>query len=150
RGRRAEAERLLEQLTKADHTNDEIASELVGLLRSRGAIDRALELLGKLARARPELLSTWLDRADLLEGVGRLDEAHGTLLAALKVAPEDARLLERDGRMLHRLGHKAEALERLARALELRPQNPELRAYLDELSPKKGEGHADLARAYAE
>jgi tetratricopeptide (TPR) repeat protein/transglutaminase-like putative cysteine protease len=149
RGRRAEAEKLLDQLSAADRENDDVISELVGLLRARGAVDQALELLEGISRARPDVLSLRLDRAELLEGVGRVEEAHATLEAALAIAPEDARLLERDGRLLHRLGREAEALTRLARALELRPQNPELRAYLTELQPKK-ETHADLARAYAE
>ena len=150
RGRRAEAEKLLGQLAAVDRTNDDAASELVGLLRSRGAIDEALALIDQVAQARPDLLSTRTDRAELLEGVGRFAEAHATLEAALVIAPDDARLLERDGRLLHRLGRENEAIERLSRALELRPQNPELRAYLTELQPKKDEARADLARAYAE
>src|SRR5262249_14659628 len=124
------------------------------LARSRGDVERARELGDRLQRLRPDQLAFAADCAELLDGAGRGDEAHAVLKAALEIAPEDARLLERDGRLLHRLGRETPALERLRRALELRPQNPELRAYLAELEarlqPKAVDRASDLQRAYAE
>jgi transglutaminase-like putative cysteine protease/tetratricopeptide (TPR) repeat protein len=152
RGRRDEAEALYRRIRGLEHDDVEAMRELYGYARARGAIDAALALLDELAAARPDLPTTLVDRAELLEGVGRRDEAHRALEAALAIAPEDAKLLERDGRLLHRMGREPEALTRLRRALELRPQNPELRAYLVELEPRPQarDPHADLQRAYAE
>ena len=87
-------------------------------------------------------MQTALDRADVLEAVGKGAEAHEALKVALTVAPEETRILERDGRLLHRLGRDGEALPALRRALELKPQNPELRAYLFALQPKERAGRS--------
>ena len=155
RGRRAEAEALFGKLSDAEHDDADSLHERFSFARSRGLVDQALQRLDEIARVRPDLLSTALDRAELLDGIGRSQEAHLTLEAALLVAPEDARLLERDGRLLHKLGREPDALPRLRRALELRPQNPELRAYLAELEAralpdKSKDPRSDLALRYAE
>jgi transglutaminase-like putative cysteine protease/Flp pilus assembly protein TadD len=154
RGRRDEAEKLYQQMTTLEHDDADAWHELFTFARGRGAVDAALGALDRLQKLRPDTLSYALDRADLLDGIGRSDDAHRVLEAALTVAPDDAKLLERDGRLLHRLGREVPALERLRRSLELKPQNPELRAYLAELEARLGPAQAaaahDLQRVYAE
>src|SRR5262249_12976679 len=110
RGRRVEASALLERVAEAERDDTDALRELFTFARSKGAVEKALALLDRVAAARPDVVGTALDRAELLDGVGRSDQAHGVLEAALKVAPEDARLLERDGRLLHRLGREPEAV----------------------------------------
>ena len=154
RGHRVEAEKLLARVLDGEHNDDDAITELFAAARGRGAVDAALGWLDRLERVRPDLLSVAADRADLLDGVGRVADAERALAAALDLAPDDAKLLERDGRLLHRLSRDAEALEKLRRALALHPQNPELRAYVAELEARgdsahaKGQ-HADLAAAWA-
>lgn len=147
RGRRAEAQKLYERVADAEKDDTDALRELYSFARAEGATAQALAFVDRIARARPDVLQTALDRADVLEAVGKGTEAHEALKVALAVAPEEARLVERDGRLLHRLGRDDEALPVLRHALELKPQNPELRAYLLALQPKEQKG--DLARAWA-
>jgi tetratricopeptide (TPR) repeat protein len=155
RGRRAEAEALFARLSDAARDDADALHERFSFARARGQVDAALARLDEIMQKRPDLLSTALDRAELLDGIGRGEEAHRALEAALLTAPEDARLLERDGRLLHKLGREKDALPKLRRALELRPQNPELRAYLAELEAralpdKSKDPRTDLALRYSE
>ncbi len=147
RGRRVEAQKLYARVADAEKDDTDALRELYGFARAEGATAEALGFVDRIARARPDILQTALDRAEVLEAVGKGAEAHEALKVALAVAPEEARLLERDGRLLHRLGRDGEALPTLRHALELRPQNPELRAYLLALEPKQRA--TDLARAWA-
>jgi transglutaminase-like putative cysteine protease/tetratricopeptide (TPR) repeat protein len=153
RGRRAEAQTLLGRALDGQRLDDDTVQELFAIARGRGALDDALKWADLLIRARPDLLSAATERADLLDGLGRSADAHATLTAALAIAPEDHKLLERDGRVLHRLGKSADALAELRRALELHPQNPELRAYVAELTarerPKDTHAAVDLAATWA-
>ena len=68
--------------------------------RARARRAEALAFVDRIARARPDVLQTALDRADVLEAIGKGGEAHEALKVALTVAPEEARILERDGRLL--------------------------------------------------
>ncbi len=152
RGYHDEAERRYGLLHAATVDDLGVLRELFSLARSRGDLDGALKLLDQMAQARPDLFGTQVDRADLLDGVGRTDEAHAVLHKALAELPDEPRLLEKDGRLLHRLGRDVEALAEFRRALELRPQNPELRAYVREVETRGGKPAAadDLARRYTE
>jgi transglutaminase-like putative cysteine protease/tetratricopeptide (TPR) repeat protein len=155
RGRRADAVALYGKIAEAQRDDSDALHELFSWRRARGELDASLKLLDQLEKLRPDTSAFALERAELLDGVGRTEDAHKALEGALALAPDDAKLLERDGRLLHRLGREVPALEKLRRSLELRPQNPELRAYLSELEarlqPKAGAGAAnDLSRAYAE
>jgi transglutaminase-like putative cysteine protease len=147
RGRRADAQKLYARVSDAEKDDTDALRELYSFARAEGATAEALAFVDRIARARPDVLQTALDRADVLEAIGKGGEAHEALKVALEVAPEETRLLERDGRLLHRLGRDGEALPVLRHALELRPQNPELRTYLLALQPK--EPGTDLARAWA-
>jgi transglutaminase-like putative cysteine protease/tetratricopeptide (TPR) repeat protein len=147
RGRRAEAQRLYERVSDSEKDDTEALRELYGFARQQGAATAALAFVDRIARARPDILQTALDRADVLEAIGKGAQAHEALTLALAVAPDETRLLERDGRLLHRLGRDPEALRLLEHALAVRPQNPELRAYLHALAPESRA--SDLARAWA-
>jgi transglutaminase-like putative cysteine protease/tetratricopeptide (TPR) repeat protein len=147
RGRHADAQRMYQRVAEAEHDDVDSLRELYAYARSRGLADQALTFIDRIAEARPDVLQTALDRADVLEGIGKTAEAHQALTVALQVAPEETRLLERDGRLLHKLGRETEALAELHRALEIRPQNPELRTYVHQLEAKDDKG--DLARAWA-
>lgn len=147
RGRRAEAQKLYTRVSEAEKDDTDALRELYAFARQSGAVDEALAIVDRIARARPDILQTALDRADVLEAIGKGPDAHQALTLALAVAPDETRLLERDGRLLHRLGRDPEALAVLKHALEVRPQNPELRAYLHALEPESRAG--DLARAWS-
>ncbi len=153
-GRRDEVERRYAAIRAAQADDLSALRELFALARGRGDVPRALALLDEMARARPDLTAVTLDRAELLDGVGRSQEASETLARALAACPDEPRLLERAGRVLHRLGRDQDAIVRFRRALELRPQNPELRAYLREVEiaveGHKAGGGDDLARAWTE
>jgi tetratricopeptide (TPR) repeat protein len=153
-GLRGEVELRYRAIAKASADDLTALRELYTISRSRGDLDAALKLLDSMAQARPDLPQPSIDRAELLDGAGRGDDAHQVLAHALEACPDDSRLLERDGRLLHRLGRDDESLERFRRALVVRPQNPELRAYLREVESrggaKKGSGADDLARAYTQ
>lgn len=147
RGRRSEAQKLYQRVAEAERDDTDALRELYGFARAEGAAAAALAFADRIAAARPDVLQTALDRADVLEAVGKGGEAHDALLVGLAVAPDESRLLERDGRLLHRLGRDGEALAELKHALDIRPQNPELRQYLQTL--EKEERGGDLARAWA-
>ncbi|MDB4971022.1 MAG: Cell division protein FtsK [Myxococcales bacterium] len=147
RGRRADAQKMYARVADAERDDTDALRELFSFARAEGASKQALELVDRIARARPDVLQCALDRADVFESMGKGGDAHEALKVALEVSPDETRLLERDGRLLHRLGRDEEALGQLKRALELKPQNPELRAYLLALQPK--ERGSDLARGWS-
>ncbi len=147
RGRRTDAQKLYQRVAEAERDDTDALRELYGFARAEGSSSAALAFADRIAAVRPDVLQTAIDRADVLEAVGKGGEAHDALLVGLAVAPDETRLLERDGRLLHRLGRDPEALAELKHALEVRPQNPELRQYLQTL--EKEERGSDLARAWA-
>ena len=152
-GQRSDAEALERTLAKADAADTEARHELFMAARSRGATAEALGFLDEISRLRPDLLSTYLDRAEILEGQNRLADAETELARVLGIVPDDAKLLEKDGRLLLRLGRDVDAKARYRRSLELVPQNPELRAYLAELDERSHPGAStgsDLVRNWAE
>ncbi|MEO6950519.1 MAG: DUF3857 domain-containing protein [Polyangia bacterium] len=74
-----------------------------------------------------------VERAQLLEGLGRTGEAVAELEARMARVPDDPDLEERLGRLLLGEGHKSDALPHLRRALALKPQTPTLRAMLSDI-----------------
>ena len=81
-----------------------------------------------------------VERAQLLQGLGRTDEAIAELAALTARLPDDAATEERIGRMLLGAQRKIEALPHLRRALELRPQTPTLRALLADIDASEQGG----------
>lgn len=89
--------------------------------------------LRKLIEIRPDhahaynaLGYTLADRTE------RLTEAHQLIEKALKLAPEDAFIMDSMGWVLYRMGRNREALEHLERAYKLRP-DAEIAAHLGEV-----------------
>lgn len=146
RGRKDLAQKILAGIVEEADDFDAL-HELWTFARARGELPAALALNDRMRRARPDALSVLDNRAELLEGNGRAEEAAEALEAALAIAPEDAKLLERSGRLLLKLGREQAAIDRFKQSLALRPQNPELRAYLADLR-KDQENRADLSRAF--
>ena len=152
RGHRTEVEALLQRIAEADFDDVDALAQLYGFARGRGDNALAEKLLDRIDRQRPDRLQTKIDRSELCEDSGKLDEAERALRELQSVVVDDARLTERHGRLLHRMGKDDAAVAELERSLELKPQNPELRTYLTELLPlsKGNHGAGDLARTYAE
>jgi tetratricopeptide (TPR) repeat protein/transglutaminase-like putative cysteine protease len=146
RGRRADAQALWRALLPTHADDLEPLRELFDAARVHGRYDEALALMGRMQRARPEVVSLYFDRAAVLEVSGRLDEAARMLQDALRLMPDDVRLLERLGKLLMRLGRKDDALRFLRRVLELTPQNAALRDYLAAQDPARD---SSLARTWA-
>ena len=62
----------------------------------------------------------------------RIDEAHGLIETALKLAPDDPFILDSMGWVLYRMGRNKEGLGYLQRAFKMRP-DPEIAAHVGEL-----------------
>ena len=96
-------------------------------------VDLLEENLRKLIKIRP-------DHAHAYNALGftfadrnvRLTEAHELLTRALKLAPDDAFIMDSMGWVLYRMGRNREALEQLQRAYALRP-DAEIAAHLGEV-----------------
>ena len=95
--------------------------------------------LRKLIQIRPDhahaynaLGYTLADRSQ------RVEEAHGLIETALKLAPDDPFILDSMGWVLYRMGRPKEGLDYLQRAFTLRP-DPEIAAHLGELLWTAGE-----------
>jgi tetratricopeptide (TPR) repeat protein len=107
-------------------------------------IDLLEENLRKLIKIRP-------DHAHAYNALGftladrnvRLTEAHELLTRALKLAPDDAFIMDSMGWVLYRMGRNSEALGHLQRAYKLRP-DAEIAAHLGEVL--WAEGQQDEAR----
>ncbi len=107
-------------------------------------IDLLEESLRKLIKIRP-------DHAHAYNALGftfadrnvRLTEAHELLTRALKLAPDDAFIIDSMGWVLYRMGRNSEALGHLQRAYKLRP-DAEIAAHLGEVL--WAEGKQDEAR----
>jgi len=110
---------------------------LVQILLDRDDLEGALRLLDEARALDPADLSTRLREADLLAANGRDEEAEAAYAAALKIAPEEAEILERRGQARLRARRTAEALSDFQAALELKPQNPQLKELLRAIEPAR-------------
>lgn len=87
---------------------------------------RVIEMKPDYAHAYNALGYTLADRNQ------RVEEAHGLIETALKLAPDDPFILDSMGWVLYRMGRSKEGLDYLQRAFSLRP-DPEIAAHLGEL-----------------
>jgi stage II sporulation protein D len=89
-----------------------------------------------------------LNRAGLLEDLGRVEEAVREYETAVRLAPNDARVLAAWGRAAFGAGNRSSARQALARALESDPEEPEaLRAMGElEMAEERWEEAASLFR----
>lgn len=142
-----EAEAVYTRLLSLCPDDTEALRALLGRAKARGETEKALELIARLATARPELLTPLRERADVLEGAGRIEPALSVVNAAMPQLQGDPDWHERRGRLLLRLGRTDLAVQAYRRSLELKPQNPTLRKYLAMLDPQ-ARSSEDLARAF--
>lgn len=146
-GHHPEAEAVYTRLLTLCSDDTEALRALLSRARARGETDKALQLIDRLAGARPELLTPLRERADVLEGASRIEPALAVVNAAMPQLAGDPDWHERRGRLLLRLGRSDLAVGAYRRSLELKPQNPALRKYLAMLDPQ-ARSSEDLARAF--
>ncbi|HUK65801.1 MAG TPA: DUF3857 domain-containing protein [Anaeromyxobacteraceae bacterium] len=112
-------------------------SALVQILLERADLEGALRLLEEAQALDPADLASRLRLADLLASNGRESEAEAVYAGALRIAPEEAEILERRGQARLRAHRTQEALADFQAALELRPQNPQLKELVHAIEPAR-------------
>lgn len=120
--------------------NFEAATIFYDLARLCLAVNKSQDALAALATWRSlQPLNTTPDavEAEILEGLGRGEEAVASLERALEICPEDHKLLARQAQLLLRLARKSEGLAALERSLDLQPNQPELREYVEFLKAER-------------
>lgn len=126
-GRFAQSAGFAQQLIAAQPRDIE-ALLLLGLaLGAQGEIERAVLLLTKVARERPNHAHPCYDLADLLRRRERVPEAIAQFRAARDLEPRDARLAYAEAEFLVEVGKPAEAVDTLEAALRLAPAFPSAR-----------------------
>lgn len=126
-GRFAESAALAQQLV-AEYPRDMEALMVLGLaLGGLGELDRAVLLLTRVARERPNYAHPCADLADLLRRQDRVADAYAQFRAARELDGNDLRLAYAHAEFLLETGRAAEALGELERALQLRPAFPSAR-----------------------
>ena len=129
RGRRVEAEKLLRALAEAESDDTDALRELLSRSRApRAAIGTRWQLVDEIARARPDVLQTALDRAELLEASARATRRTRRSRRRSRSRPRRRGCSSATGASCTGSGatRGAAGLTAGARA---QPQNPELRAY---------------------
>lgn len=146
-GRARDAEARYREILAQSRDDQESLRQLVARARARGDVDEALRLLDRCQAVQPEVVWPLRERAEILEGAGKLTESLARIDAAMSQLGNDPEWNERRGRLLTRLERTEPAAAAYRRALELRPQNPTLRQYLAHLDPQARSGD-DLARRF--
>jgi transglutaminase-like putative cysteine protease/tetratricopeptide (TPR) repeat protein len=130
-GQVARAKEVLHRALTIDFADEQARRQLIEIAKGRGDTDRALALLAERSKLRPFDTDAYLERARLLSGVDRFEEAGKELDAALAIAREDDRLVSEEGRVALRAGERERALALFGRALELNPNLVEVRKYVE-------------------
>ena len=95
------------------------------LLQLAGRPAEALAVYDKALDYKPASIETLLSRSALLEQLDRVDDALADLERAVRIAPDDAMVLNAYGYILANRTHQSrKAWVHVRRALELAPQNP--------------------------
>ena len=87
------------------------------------AVELALAAISRAPGAEPRAAPAWLQRAELLFDLGRLDESLAAAAEARRLAPESAAAAFLSGRALAGLNRPAEAAAAFERAIELAPDH---------------------------
>lgn len=146
-GRAAEAAASWRRLLELSRDDGEAQRQLLAHARARGETDEALSWLDRISEARPDEVWPLRERAELLEGAGRFEQALVLVSGATEQLGGDPDWHQLRGRLLVRLGRAELAVQAYRRALELKPQNPALRQYLAWLDPQARSGD-DLQRQF--
>jgi protein O-GlcNAc transferase len=119
--RLAEAERLYEQIIRAEPRCFD-ALHLLGILNAEnGRRDEAERLIRKALAVNPHSAEALNNYANVLQSLNRFEEALASFDRALKIMPAYAEALNNRGNVLHDLRRHEEALESYERALAVRP-----------------------------
>ena len=127
--------RLAEGLKELDwytqkHPDDPLAYYDLAQLSWRDHPQQALDQLATAIRLAPRLAAAHVDRAWLLNRLGRAAEAIPHLQKAIEVSPQDFRALDQLGLAYITLDRPGEAEKVLRRALSLSPEDPEVLMHL--------------------
>lgn len=118
----------LAQRLIAQQPRDVEALLLLGLaLGGLGETDRAVLLLTRVGRERPNHAHPCADLADLLRRLDRLPEAYAQFRAARDLEPADIRLAYAHAEFLLETGQPAQSLAEIEATLQLRPGFPSAR-----------------------
>lgn len=120
RGEHAEAEKLLARALEADAGMPEAVLGMARLRLAQGRVDEAGELATSVVQSSPRSGDAWLFLAEVLERVGRKDEAVRALEEGLKYDLGNTKLLAALG---CRLADPQSAIRALRRAVDLDPAN---------------------------
>ena len=112
--------------------------ELAELQAERAEVGAALETVDAGLVFHPRSVRLMQRRIELLESVGRGEEAESHHQQLLSWRPTDASLWERYGRWLLKNGDSGRALVAFNRAQLFEPQNASLRQLIGYLNPKAG------------
>jgi tetratricopeptide (TPR) repeat protein len=115
--------------------------------RSRGDRDAARAMVDRMLSMQPDRLSLYTSSADILEGIGRGEEALAVLQRGLEIAPDEASLWRSRGELEVRLGRNEEARASMRRALALSPQDRTVRQHAEALEPPVPRPDEALAEA---
>lgn len=109
------------------------ASDLLVLLAlsqwRQGNHDGALEIYERLTRLHPEDSAHWRNYATALRHAGDMEASERASEAAVRLAPDDAEMLELHGLLQMQLGKPAEARDTLLRAFGKSPDSPAIRIH---------------------
>lgn len=108
-----------------------VRERLSGSLKRTGEPNGALDTYGQQIFLDPYRVEARLERATILQGMGKLSEAFAELDRALEICPEDPGCLALRGDLRYREGKKDEALLDWKRALQAQPGNLRLRRFVE-------------------
>ena len=121
-GRFAKAERIYQQVLKADPSNPDALNLLGVLAHQSGRHEAAVQSIEKAIRRLPSSADFHNNLGEALRALGRIDEALASYDQALKLDARFAEAMSNRGAALHALRRFDEALASYDAALALRPQ----------------------------
>jgi len=132
RGDRAEAERILRKLARADRPSADAHGRLVRLLAAADRFDEAIAEARALCERHPSQASSWLVLADVLVADGRVDEALAALASADRHVEAGSRriLVVRWARIQIADGDRSAGAQRLSRLAAEEPKAVDVRTML--------------------
>ncbi|PWC33813.1 tetratricopeptide repeat protein [Azospirillum sp. TSO35-2] len=137
-GRFGEAQELYTRILDAEPEQLDALHYLGVLAGQTGRGDFGLTLIDKAAALRPDAPDIHANRANLLRGLGRMDEAEDSCRRALALRPDFAEAWTDRAFARHGLGDDEAAIGMLERALRIEPALAPARQRLIRLSHERG------------